>query len=235
MTFRSERRCARTAHQVAIAATNVPATTRGAGDGVREGRERRGVGQQRPDARQLGAAGLGIEADADWVLHERVGGEDEVRREPGADGGQPDRGQVHLAGQAVPAEDPQAEERRLDEERRQALDSERGAEDVTDEARVLAPVHAELELLHDAGGDADREVDQEQLAEELRQPQPALVVRAHPDRLHDRHERRQADRQRDEHEVVDRDDPELPSGKVQRVHGAPPQCDGGPVRPPLRP
>ena len=33
----------------------------------------------------------------------------------------------------VPAEDPQAEERRLEEEREQALDRERGAEDVADE------------------------------------------------------------------------------------------------------
>ena len=56
--------------------------------------------------------------------------------------------------QAVPAEDPQAEERRLEEEREQALDRERGAEDVADEPAVLAPVHAELELLDDAGHDA---------------------------------------------------------------------------------
>ena len=34
----------------------------------------------------------------------------------------------------------------------------------------VAPVHAELELLHDAGDHAHGEVDQEQLAPELRQP-----------------------------------------------------------------
>ena len=50
-----------------------------------------------------------------------------------------------------------------------ALERERGAEDVADEARVVAPVHPELELLDDAGDHADGEVDQEELAEELRQ------------------------------------------------------------------
>ena len=83
-----------------------------------------------------------------------------------------------LAGQPVPAEDPQAEEGRLEEEREQPLDRQRGAEDVADEARVVAPVHPELELLDDAGDHADGEVDQEELAEELRQPQPrSLRVR----------------------------------------------------------
>ena len=85
------------------------------------------------------------------------------------------RGEVQPARQLVPAEDPQADERRLEEEGQQALERERRAEDVADEPRVGRPVHAELELLHDAGDDAHREVDQEDLAEELRQLQ---VVRA---------------------------------------------------------
>ena len=81
-----------------------------------------------------------------------------------------------MLGQPVPAEDPQAEEGRLQEEREQALDGQRGAEDVADEPGVVAPVHPELELLHDPGHHADGEVDQEELAEELGQPQPALVA-----------------------------------------------------------
>ena len=89
-------------------------------------------------------------------------------------------GQVDPLGQPVPAEDPQPEEGRLEEEGDQALHGQRGAEDVADEPRVLAPVHAELELLHDAGGHADGEVDQEQLAEELGQPIPALVAGDRP-------------------------------------------------------
>ena len=62
--------------------------------------------------------------------------------------------EVELSGQPVPAEDPQAEEGGLEEEGEQGLDGQRGAEDVADEAGVVAPVHAELELLHDAGDHA---------------------------------------------------------------------------------
>jgi len=36
-------------------------------------------------------------------------------------------------GRPIPAEDPEAQERRLEEEGEQALDRERGPEDVTDE------------------------------------------------------------------------------------------------------
>ncbi len=66
-----------------------------------------------------------------------------------------------------PAEDPQAQEGRFQEEGQQSLERQRGAEDVADEARVRAPVHPELELLHDPGDHAHREVDQEELAEDL--------------------------------------------------------------------
>ena len=90
----------------------------------------------------------------------------------------PDRRQMQARRQPVPAEDPEAEERRLEEERGEPLDRERRAEDVADELRVDRPVHPELELLHEAGRDADREVDQEQRPEEVRQPQPALVLRS---------------------------------------------------------
>ena len=67
---------------------------------------------------------------------------------------------VQLLGEAAPAEDPQAEERGLEEEREQRLDRQRRAEDVADEARVVRPVHPELELLHDAGDQAEGEVDE---------------------------------------------------------------------------
>ena len=61
------------------------------------------------------------------------------------------------------------EERRLDHERGQALDRQRGAEHAADEVRVRRPAHPELELLHQAGRHADREVDQQQRAEEARE------------------------------------------------------------------
>ena len=67
-----------------------------------------------------------------------------------------------------------AEEGRLEEEGEERLDRERRAEDVADEARVLGPVHPELELLHDPGDDAHREVDEEELAPELREALPEV-------------------------------------------------------------
>ena len=88
---------------------------------------------------------------------------------------EPDRREVHARREPIPAEDPQAEERGLERERGEALDRQRCAEHAADELRVRRPVHAELELLDEARGDADREVDQQQRAEEARQPQPRLV------------------------------------------------------------
>ncbi len=132
----------------------------GGEDDVREGDELDLVGQDREEVGQLGAAGGLVVRVADRVLHERVGREDEVGREHGADVDDPHRRGVQLLGDASPAEDPQAEEGRLEEEGEQRLDRERRAEDVTDEARVVGPVHPELELLHDAGHEPEGEVDE---------------------------------------------------------------------------
>ena len=77
-----------------------------------------------------------------------------------------DRREVDALREPVPAEDPEPEERRLEHERREALDRERCAEDVADELRVDRPVHPELELLHEPGRDADREVDEHERPEE---------------------------------------------------------------------
>jgi hypothetical protein len=93
----------------------------------------------------------------------------------------------------------------------------RGAEHVADEAAVARPVHAELELLHDAGDDAHREVDQEDLPEEARQVQPLHVAGAVPDRLEDRDEQRHAERERHEDEVVQGRQAELPACEQERV------------------
>ena len=48
--------------------------------------------------------------------------------------------------------------------------------------------------------------------------QPLRVAGPHPGGLVAGHDRRQADRDRDEEEVVDGDDAELPAGKVEWVH-----------------
>lgn len=84
-----------------------------------------------------------------------------------------------------------------------------GTEDIADEPAEVGPVHAELELLHDAGHDTHGEVDQEDFPEELRCPQPLLVVRPNPCSLHPRDEETETDRDRHEQKVVDGGDTEL--------------------------
>jgi hypothetical protein len=128
---------------------------------------------------------------------------------------------VKLRGEPVPSEDPQPEEGGLQEEGEQSLDRQGSAEDVTDEAGVVAPVHPELELLDDAGDQAQREVDREELAEELRQPEHLGVAMAKPGGLEAGDDEREADRHRDEEEVVHGGNCELPSCDVHGAHGAP--------------
>ena len=117
---------------------------------------------------------------------------------------------MHFRGEPVPAEEPQADEGCLEHERRD-LDRQRRAEDVADVGRESRPVHSELELHHRAGGDSDREVDQEERPEEAhvepRPPRPGPV----PERLHHRQKRCQPERQRDEDEMEERRQRELPT------------------------
>src|ERR1700733_13375118 len=51
----------------------------------------------------------------------------------------------------IAAQQPQPDERGLGEEREQSPHGERRTENIADEDRVIRPVHAELEFLHDAG------------------------------------------------------------------------------------
>ena len=124
----------RTRYQAEMPSMNAPAVTKAASDRVREGHERCLSGKSTAKMSVSSARPVvGVEPlVADRVLHPRVRGEDEVRRDVGADRGQPDGGQVHPLGQAVPAEDPQPEERGLQEEGDQPLHRQRRTEDVAD-------------------------------------------------------------------------------------------------------
>jgi hypothetical protein len=128
----------------------------------------------------------------------------------GADGGEPDRGQVQPGRELVPAEDPQPDEHRFHEEREQAFHRERRAEYVADKPGVGGPVHSELELLHNSRDNAHSEVDQEELTEELRHPQVGGVLLDEPCCLHTRDQNRETDGQRNEQEVVHGGNAELP-------------------------
>ena len=126
------------------------------------------------------------------------------------------------AGQLVPAEQPQPQEGRLQEERGQPLHRQRRAEDVPDQPRVRPPVHPELELLHDPGHHADRHVDHQQNAEEPGQPQVIITPGPVPRRLQQRGQERQPDRDRDEEEMIDRHKRELDPCQVDIRHRLPP-------------
>ncbi len=179
------------------------------GHGVDELDLRHRVEDQRAEVDQLHAHGLEVELGAHRVLHPAVGDQDPQRREVRAQRHQPGGGQVLHPRQAVPAEEEQADEGRLEEERHQALDGQRRAEDVPDVVRVVGPVGAELELHGQAGGDAEGEVDAEQLAPELDHVLVDLLAGHHVDRLHDRQQERQAEGQWHEQEVIHRGHGEL--------------------------
>ena len=191
----------------------------GAEDGVRERHQRGVVGEDGPGVGHRGAAV--DDFGADRVLHPGVGDEDEVGGEDRGQRGAPNGGEVDSLGQAAPAEDPQTEECRFDEEGEQRLHRQRGTEDVTDEAAVFAPCHAELEFLDDARRNAHDEVDEEQLSPELGHAQVFVLARAMPRRLHHGDHQPQAYGQGDHQEVINGGDAKLPSGDFKGIHGQP--------------
>ncbi|MPM50433.1 hypothetical protein SDC9_97172 [bioreactor metagenome] len=170
--------------------------------GMDELRLRRRVEQQIGERGHLHAHGDETELGPDRVLHPAVGDQDPQRREVRGDAGQVVDHQVAALRQAVPAEEEETDEGRFEEEGHQPLDRQRRAEDVADVVRVISPVGAELELHGDAGGDAEREVDAEQLAPELGHVAVDFLAAHHIDRFHDGQQDRQTQRQGNEEEMV---------------------------------
>ncbi len=131
--------------------------------------------------------------------------------------------------QAVPAEEEQADEGRLQEERHPSFAGEDRTEHITDVVRVIGPVGTELELEGEAGGNTHREVDAEQLAPELRHVLVDHPARHHVDRLHDRQDEGHAQRERHEKEVVECCHAELQARERDDFiteHGGPPRSEG---------
>ena len=188
-------------------------------DGVRDGDEGGVVGEDRPG---VGHHRTAVDhLNTHRVLHPAVRHDDEVGGEDRPDHGDPEAGQVDGRLELLPAEDPEAQERGLHEEREQRFHGQRRPEHVAHEAAVFAPRHAELELLHNAGGDAHDEVDQEELAPELGHPEVFRLAGAVPHRLDHGDHQAKANRERHHHEVVDGGDSELPACDFQGVQGSP--------------
>ena len=160
---------------------------------------RKGIRDDLKEARKFGPA---IAQDvADGVLHPAVGEDDPQRREVGGNSDQPDGQQVDLLAHMVPAEDPDRQKDRFEEEGGGGFNGEERAENVAHVFRIARPVGAELEFERDPGHDAQREVDDEKLSPELHHPFVHFLARTHVKRLHDGEQDHQPEGQRDEDEV----------------------------------
>ncbi len=179
------------------------------GHGVDELHLGHGVEQQGTEVGQLHAHGHVVELGADRVLHPAVGHQDPQRGEVRAQRHQPGHQQVLALGQAIPAKEEQPDKGGFEEESHQALNGQGRAEDVADIVGVVGPVGAELELHGQAGGDAQGEVDAEQLAPELGHVLVDLAAGHHIDRFHDSQDHHQPQGQGHEDEVIQRGHAEL--------------------------
>ena len=166
----------------------------------------------------LAAYGIGIEGGAHGVLHPAVGYKYPVGRYGGTDAGKPCGCQMELGRDLLPAEEHHGKECGLHEEGEDALNGQRGAEHISNEPGIIAPVGAELELENEAGGDAHCKIDGEELHPEARCLLPEFVFLDEVQRLHYGHDKRQAQSQRHEEPVVGRRHGELDSGPEYYVH-----------------
>ncbi len=180
--------------------------------------ERVGVGEKAPQAVQLRIAVH--QRVGDGVLHPRVGGDDEEARDDGAERhhyrGEPVNDRRH----ALLAEEEQAEERRLGEEREDALHEERLPDHSACEVREARPVGAELELHRDAGDHPHAEGDREHPGPEAGDDAVAVVLLPELHRLQHRDQHPEPHRE-DGEQVVEHDrEAEVPAVGGQCVgHG----------------
>ena len=93
----------------------------------------------------------------------------------------------------------------------------------------MRPVHAELEFLDDASDHADCKVDEEELSPPARHGIPVGLTAAVSGCLHDRDYESQADGERDEEEVVDGGNTELPPCQGHRGYAGSKREHGGTV------
>ena len=120
---------------------------------------------------------VGARAVADRVLHERVGGDDEVAREPRPHEQGHGHREVTEPAESLLAEEEEPEERGLEDEGEHPLDGEGLAHDLAGVPGEAGPVRPELEFERDARHDAHGEIEREDPRPEPRD----LVVRLFAD------------------------------------------------------
>ena len=181
------------------------------GDRMNELHLRDRVEEHLSEALHLHAHRLRRKHRADRVLHPAVGDENPQRGQIRAERGEEGHRQVLALGQLLPTEEKQTDEGRLEKESHEAFNRQRRAKHVADVLRVIRPVGAELELHRESGGDAEGEVNPEQLAPETGHVLVDLFAGHDIDRLHDDQQPGEAKRQRHKEKVVERRCRKLPS------------------------
>ena len=179
------------------------------------------VGEYSEDINELSVAGGGIDDVADRVMHPAAGEQNPQRGEEAADGCHPDREEMHALRDAPFTEDPDADEDRLEEESDQCFYGEQCAEDIADEARILRPVHAELEFLHQPGDHAHAKVDQKEFAPKFCHAPPAFFAGAVIHGLEDGDEPDQPEGEGHEQKVQGGGDAKLDTREGDNVHTRP--------------
>ena len=111
---------------------------------------------------------------------------------------------MEAAAHFVPAEEHHGYEGGFHEEGQNALNGQRGTEDVADKPRIVTPVCAEFEFENNACGHSDGEVDAEEFLPELGGPLPKVVFFAYVDGFHDAHDESQTECERHEQPVIAR-------------------------------
>ena len=175
----------------------------GRGDGVEKLVDGKGRQGYIDEARHLVAHGVGIELAAHGILHPRVGDENPPCRDGGTQTSEPCRGEVEATRHLLPAEIHDGNKGALHEERHDALDGKRGAEDVAHKPGVVAPVGAELKLEDDARSHAHGEVDAKQALPEHGGFFPEWFTCAVIARFHNAHDEGQTERERHKEPMVD--------------------------------
>ena len=183
---------------------------------MREGNPRGGVHQHGADVVHAGTAVDHLNADG--VLHPGVCHQNEEGGNPGAENSHEQAECVDGRLETIPTENPQTQEGRLNEEGEKAFHCQRRAEDVAHEAGVFAPRHAELEFLNQTGGHTHSEVDEVQLAPELRHSLVFVLLGTNVANVQVGHYKAQTQGQRNHEEVVDGGDTELPPTKIKGIH-----------------
>ena len=188
-----------------------------AGDGVDELGLSPFVRENGPEVDHFHSHRLEVELSADGIHHPGVGNENPEGGEVGAHGHEDRGGKMLALGEAVPAEEEEADEGGLKEEGHQAFDGERGAEDVAHVVGVVGPVRAELELHGDAGGNAEGEVNPEELAPEAGHVFVDFLAGKDVRHFHGHEHERKSERQGHEDEVVHRGHRKLKAGQVNKI------------------